>query len=221
MKEAEVFDNAIAECQAFWRRRLFNSHTISTHPIASFQTTNGFTAEEHETLLKFLDSSKAKIAACDKLMAILEEWKEAVAHTDRRRSYLCVMKCPEDAACTWCSTRPWRARNVYNFLRARDMKFPTVHASTTHAGHNETWLEVKARPVESLLEPDALQPSVQKAALGFCDKCPSFGIKSAAEAKNHKSKLHMPLQRVKHADQEEEHATKKRKRLKVLHACLA
>ena len=143
LKEVEVFDNALAELQTFWRHKTFNGHIISTSAVAALQSNNTFTSDAHALLLSVLELSKAKIVQNPELLAIIDELVEACRHADRRRNFLAVQKCDEDKACAWCKSRPWKARNVYAFLKARDMKFPTVMESQHFSKHNMTWLEVK------------------------------------------------------------------------------
>ena len=149
----------------------FNGHVISTKAIAARQENMMFSATQHAALLDLMAASKKKIVADPELLAALEELKQATLYCDRRRNYSSMKKCPEDNQCAWCAEpgHEWRAKNVYKFLHARNMKFPSVVPATAngvHAGHNEPWLVVKAMPPKDLPKPDEYQPSVIKAGLG-------------------------------------------------------
>ena len=93
LKENEVMDNAIAEAQAFWRKRQYDSHAVTTFPVASDQTAELFTAEAQEKVEEFLNAAKKDIAASPAMLAILAEYREALRHLDRRHNAMYVQKC--------------------------------------------------------------------------------------------------------------------------------
>ena len=121
-KEAEAFDRALSEVPAFWRKKKFNTHVITTSSVAANQSNNHFTAAGHEMLLKTLSASKKAIAFDPKMLAILIELKDALLHLDRQCNFAAILKCSQDKPCAWCSTRP--STFSAHFLHKHKMKFP-------------------------------------------------------------------------------------------------
>ena len=199
-KEAEVMDNALAELQTFARRRTFNTHIISSAAIAAKQDNEIFTQADHDLIGELLCISKKKIQERPDLLALLQEWIEAVAHSDLRKHYYGVYKCDEESPCEWCRSRPWIARSVYKFLKARSMKMLGPVPSADDPGHFEPWLVAKTIPPEQLPKPDENLPSAKKAGLGCCGKCNSYVFTSAAAQKKHNSMIHNPPRATEEED---------------------
>lgn len=180
-KEEEVFDDAISEiADVHWNKTVFDEFPVIPVPVKC----NDQIASDHDRVSKFLKAPLRDIRDGSTYSDLLSEYRFLLAHTNRHHNEIVFMKCGR-SACPHCSENPVRAKEVFSFLRDRNMSLFYPMPSKEHVGHYCTYLEMCSKKPEEIPEADSYLPSFQDNNHGRCPHCPNFVFLSKTEKKRH------------------------------------
>ena len=94
-------------------------------------------------------------------------------HINRRHNELVFLKCkcPE---CSYGTSHPVRAKEIFQFLERKNMILFNLQQSEANPGHYYTFLEMCELDPTITLADDSNMPSLQGSNLGKCTICPAY-----------------------------------------------
>ena len=92
---------------------------------------------DHETIRRLTDSPQYVLSG--ELKQVVEEYKFFLSHLVRKTYQLEYIKC-KSHTCAYCRNKPVRAHNCIAYLDRHGQSMPTPSMSTTHHGHDNTFM---------------------------------------------------------------------------------